>query len=248
MLSKVLQWGYPQSYMKNKSIASLIGVVLFFTASASMADSFNEKCPDIPVCAKVVGELLGQKYIYDMETMKGKIQATPNLELTKENAEVIFTDMLNLAGYSRVPLSEPNTFQISRQRDARDLSIPLFKGDQKHTPELPNTWDLVTLEYKATNAEVVEQIARTARSFMPANSRIIPSDINGTLLVTDTGPNLKKLYEIIKDLDQKPSAEMKKRWAEAEKTRHLEMMQRKHDEASSPPPASVAPVQVKNTN
>ena len=52
---------------------------------------------------------------------------------------------------------------------------------------------------------------------MPANSRIIPVEFSGMLLVTDTAPNLKKMYDLIKDNDVKPTAEMKKRWAEQEK-------------------------------
>ena len=54
---------------------------------------------------------------------------------------------------------------------------------------------------------------------MPANSRIIPEEVSGMLLVTDTAPNLKKLYELIKDLDRKPSAELKKHWDEMAKIR-----------------------------
>ena len=116
-------------------------------------------------------------------------------------------------GYSRVPVGEAGTYHIMRQRDARDQPIPTILASQNEAPPLPNNWDLCTLKYKATHADVIEDIARTCRSFMPAASRIIPELITGTLLITDTAINLKKLYGIIKDMDQKPTAELKKRWS-----------------------------------
>jgi type II secretory pathway component GspD/PulD (secretin) len=214
-------------------ISCLLPVALVCTAVAAVssharADSFGEKCPDIADCAKVVGQLLGQKYLFDLD-VKGKIVATPNLELTKDNAEILFTDMLNLNGFSRVPAGVPGTYQIMRQRDARDAAIPTVSADQNTAPELPNNWDLITLKYRATHADAIEMIARMSRSFMPANSRIIPNELSGMVLVTDSSMNLRKLYDLIKDMDRKPSAELKKRWAEMEKERA------KH----GPPPAQV---------
>lgn len=215
-------------------IALSVAAPFLFLSILAKADSFVEKCPDIPTCAKVVGEMLGQKYMFDAD-VKGKVQGTPNLDLTKDNAELLFTNMLNLEGFTRVPLNQPSTFQILRQRDARDSAIPLIRADKTHAPALPNNWDMVTLLYKASHPEVVEQIARMSRSFMPANSRIIPSELSGTLLVTDSAANLKKLYEIVRDEDQKPTAEMKKRWEEESKRRMAEAMQKKHEEAKAVP-------------
>lgn len=214
--------------MNTKTLLSLwISSTLLL--SQANAASFTEKCPDIASCAKAVSELLGQKYVFDAD-VKGKVEATANLELTKENAELLFTNMLNINGFSRVPAGQENTFQILRQRDARDQAIPTVTASQQDAPPLPNNWDLYTLKYKATNPDVVENIARTSRSFMPANSRIIPEEVTGTLLVTDTAINLKKLYGIIKDLDKKPTAEMKRRWEENAKAQHAERMKKKAEE------------------
>lgn len=190
-------------------------VAFNFSSAVAWAGTFAEQCPDIATCAKTVGELLGQKYIFDVD-IKGPVQATPNLKLTRENAELLFTNALNMNGFSRVPLNEPNTYQIMRQRDARDSTIPVVKADAQTPPTLPNTWDLYTLNYKASNPEIVDQIARFSRSFMPANARIIPVEVSGTLLVTDSAANLKKLYTLIKDNDVKPTPEMKKKWQEQE--------------------------------
>lgn len=211
-----------------------MAVFLAIFAGNVNAATFNEKCPDLATCARVVGAMLGQKYVFDA-SLQGKTLATPNVELTKDNAELLFTNALHMEGYSRVPLGQPGSFQIMRQRDARDSAIPLVKADKTHPPELPQSWDMMTLLYRASHPEVVDQIARLSRSFMPANARIIPSELSGTLLVTDSAPNLKKLYEIIQQDDQKPSAEMKRRWDEWERMRVKDAMSHPHEQAQSRP-------------
>ncbi|MGZ3708285.1 MAG: hypothetical protein ACXWPM_05625 [Bdellovibrionota bacterium] len=168
------------------------------------------------------------------------IKATSNVELTQENAEILFTDALNMSGFSRVPLAAPGTYQIMRQRDARDSAIPTVSADAHTKPKLPDTWDLYTMKYKATNAEVVEHLARFAHSFMPATSRIIPVEFSGILLVTDTAPNLKKMYDLIKDNDVKPTVVMRKKWEEQDKLsekRHLLELTQPRDQSKGPPMA-----------
>lgn len=212
--------------MKNKLLLA-VAVTGVSTSFNARADSFVTKCPDIQTCAKYVGELLGQNYIYSSDT-KGKVEATSNLDINKDNAELLFTTMLHEQGWTRVPLKEANTFQIMRQRDARDSAIPYIKASKGNEPDLPNNWDMMTIEYKATNPDSVEAIARTSRAFMPANSRIIPEELSGSLLITDSAANLKKLYEIIKSMDQKPTAELKKRWEDRRKE-HMGLENKKHD-------------------
>ena len=187
----------------------------FFALSANAA-SFSEKCPDLDACAKFVGQLLDQKYIYDAKAYKLNVAGTPNLEINKDNAELLFTKALDINGLARVPMNQPGTFQITSQRDARDLPLTFITASYDVEPKLPNTWDLVTLRYEAKNPEMVEELARDSRSFMPANSRIIPFPESGALMITDSAANLKKLYQIIHASDVKPSKEILQRWKERE--------------------------------
>jgi type II secretory pathway component GspD/PulD (secretin) len=209
-----------QNIEKRMGFWAVLG--LLAVSSPVWAETFSEKCPDLQSCARAVSELTGQRYVFESD-LNGKAFATPNLELNKDNAELLFTNALFFNGYTRVPLTDAGIFQITRQRDGRDSAIPVVPADDKTAPSLPNTWDLMTMKYKVNNPEAVEEIARTMRSFMPANSRIIPVELAGLLLVTDTSANLKKLYEFIRDLDVKPSERVKKSWAERKK-RELELL------------------------
>jgi hypothetical protein len=195
--------------------------MLGFLASPAGADSFAEKCAEVQSCAKAVSTLTGQKYVFDGD-VKTSFHATPNVELTQENAELLFTKMLYSSGYTRLPLGPQGTYEIERQRDARDSALPVFAADERHKPELPATWDLVTMKYKATHPESIEQIARLIRSFMPASARVIPTDLSGMLVLTAAGPELARIYDTIRENDQKPTAEMLKEWKEAREQRQAQ--------------------------
>src|SRR4051812_44851161 len=112
--------------------ASLLTSVLLIPVSPSFAASFNEKCPDIPACAKAVAEITGQKYVFDAHT-KEALKATGNVEFTKDTAELLFTYSLHQEGYSRIKLAD-GTFGIVRERDARDSAISLVDCDQTSAP------------------------------------------------------------------------------------------------------------------
>lgn len=184
------------------------------------ADLFKDKCTDLHACAQAVSELTGEKYIYDSE-VKGQIYSTPNVELTKENALMLFTTALHMNGFTRMATKELGTYQILKERDARDSAIPTVSCDATHAPQLPEYWDTYTLKYKATNPEVVEEIARTIRAFMPVSSRVIPSELGGMILLTAAAPDLKRIYELIRENDQKPTAHMKEKLAQDVRIKNL---------------------------
>jgi len=204
---------------------TLLALSLMSLSPTVFAFAVSDKCDDLQKCAKAFSEVLGENYLYDGE-FRGKVESSPKFEVTKENAEEVFTHILHLAGFTRVPLAQPKTFSIMRQRDARDTAIPVLDGSQKEMPKIPNNWDITTLKYKLTNGEVAEQIARTLRSFMPANARIIPNELSGMVLITDNNPNLKKCIDLIRSLDVKPTAEMRKNWAKREQEYNQLQLQR----------------------
>jgi type II secretory pathway component GspD/PulD (secretin) len=223
----------------------LTGLLSAAHPELALADTFNQKCGDITSCANAVAALLGQKYLMDSADIKGTVIASGNLEFNRENAELLFTSYLNLLGFSRVPLDNAGTFQIMRQRDARDSAIPLVNADKETEPKLPENWDLYTVHYKATHPESVEHIARTARGFMPANSRIVADELSGALLVTDTALNIRKLYPIMRELDLKVSPALLKKWEESAKIAQQEGMLRMRQQQgdltkASPPPKPAA--------
>ena len=92
---------------------------------------------------------------------------------------------------------------IQRTRDARDAALPVYEA-----AEVPDSSRHVTAyrDLKYADAEVV---ARMMRSFMPANSRIIPAT-QSQILMTDTASNIRKLNWVISRMDTPEVAKRQK--------------------------------------
>lgn len=226
--------------MKYSLLILFFGISIAVTLSATAdADSFHDRCPDIASCAKTMSELLGQKYLFDTD-IKGQIASTPNVDIQRDNAEALFTEMLNTNGLMRVPApGQANTWLIMRQRDGRDSGLPTISCDSQYPPRLPETWDWMTMQYKTPNVESIEPIARMIRSFLPANARIITAELSGSLLITANAVDLKRVYALIKENDRKLTPELKKLIEEREK---MAIEARKANSATaSTAPTSVVP-------
>ena len=179
---------------------------------STFAENFSTQCPDIQTCVKAVSELTGDKYIFDAESIKGKGNATANLELNRENAVNLFSNLLHMNGYSRVPTGEPDTFRIMRENDAKGTAVPSFTSTLTQPPKLPNNWDIVRLEYKMTHPEGVRHLENVMRTYAPMGARIYGDELNGTILISASALELKGLYPMLQSNDQKVSAEVLKRW------------------------------------
>ncbi len=107
----------------------------------------------------------------------------------------------------------------SAQKDGSggDLGKSVILTDAQHPPALPNNSDLYTIKYKLKNPDALEHLARLVRSFTASSSRIFPVIDGGLLQVTDTANSLKRVYDLLKDNDAKPTVEMQKKWTALQK-------------------------------
>lgn len=160
--------------------------------SKEMITDFNFPDADILDIAKTLGKLTGKNFILDKD-VKGRITIISNSSITVSEAWKAFLTALDMNGFSIIPSGK--YLRIARQRDARDKQLKTYVGDYS-----PDTDALITrvfpLKYISS-----EEVARTFRSFMPANSRIIPYEQTNTVIVTDTGSNIAKLAKMLELLD-----------------------------------------------
>lgn len=153
---------------------------------------FNYPDADILDIAKALGKLTGKNFILDKD-VKGRITIISNSPITCGDAWKAFLTALDINGYALIPSGK--YVRIARQRDARDKQLKTYTGESS-----PDTDALITrvfpLKYLSS-----EEVARNFRSFMPANSRIIPYEQTNTVIVTDTGSNIAKLSKLLEILD-----------------------------------------------
>ena len=157
-----------------------------------MVTDFNFPDADILDIAKTLGKLTGKNFILDKD-VKGRITIISNSPITVGDAWKAFLTALDINGFALIPSGR--YIRIARQRDARDKQLKTYTGDFS-----PDTDALITRVFPLKYIQA-EEVARTFRSFMPANSRIIPYEQTNTVIVTDTGSNISKLAKMLEILD-----------------------------------------------
>ncbi|MCC7442629.1 MAG: type II secretion system secretin GspD [Bdellovibrionales bacterium] len=162
-----------------------------FGASEVVTD-FNYPDVDILDLAKTMGKLTGKNFIFDKD-VKGRVSIVSNSPISVGDAWRAFLTALDMNTFTLIPSGR--YIRIARQRDARDKQISTYTGDSG-----PDTDALITRVFSLKYIGA-EEIARTFRSFMPANSRIIPHQQTNTVIVTDTGSNISKLAKMLEFLD-----------------------------------------------
>jgi general secretion pathway protein D len=160
--------------------------------SKEMVTDFNFPDADIMDIARTLGKLTGKNFIYDKD-VKGRISLISNSPITVGDAWRAFLTSLDMSGFALIPSGK--YLRIARNRDARDKQLQTYAGSFS-----PNTDALITRIFSLKYI-TADEVARTFRSFMPANSRIMSYDQTNTVIVTDTGANIGKLGKMLEILD-----------------------------------------------
>jgi len=160
--------------------------------SKEVVTDFNFPDADILDIAKTLGKLTGKNFILDKD-VKGRITIISNSPITVGDAWKAFLTALDMNGFALIPSGK--YIRIARSRDARDKQLRTYTGEYS-----PDTDALITRLFPLKYLSA-EEVARNFRSFMPANSRIIPYEQTNTVIVTDTGSNISKLDRLLQILD-----------------------------------------------
>jgi type II secretory pathway component GspD/PulD (secretin) len=126
--------------------------------------------------------------------LKGSVTLFLRRPLKQEELTNVFHRVLADNGYAVVDGSAGNGWIIEKTRDARDDALPVYD-----ILEVPDSSRLVTA-YHNLKYVSAESVARTMRSFMPANSRIIPTS-QSQIFITDIASNIRKLEWVISRMD-----------------------------------------------
>ncbi|MCM2323352.1 MAG: hypothetical protein NDJ90_08835 [Oligoflexia bacterium] len=126
--------------------------------------------------------------------LKGSVTLFLRRPLKPQELAEVFYRVLGDNGYAVVDAPAGNGWVIQKTREARDAALPVYA-----IGEVPDSNRYVTA-YRDLKFEDAEAVARMMRSFMPANSRIIPTT-QSQLLITDTASNIRKLNWVISRMD-----------------------------------------------
>jgi general secretion pathway protein D len=174
----------------------ILAICLTISVNLLAADN----CQDLAKCVETVSQLTGKKYIYSGK-LEGELKSSSNFAITAENADTMFSYILNASGYARIPTIEKDTFKIIMARDIRYESVSALKADLTTTPIFPASEDYVLLTYKFTNFKDGQprELSNTLRPFMSRYGRII--ELIDSVTIQEMATKLPQQLEFMRKID-----------------------------------------------
>jgi len=177
-------------------------------------------CKRVVDCVKEATEVTGIKYLYSAKMFDAKDELNTEMNLTKENADVVLSEVLSMFDYMKLPTKVENTWEIIPGRDIRyHADLPTFKASKKLIPTLPNNNDPIHLVYQAQVGTEVGDIARNLRPFLSRYGRIIDMK-GGIIILIDRASNIDQCLPIIQAADMPLTKEEKLAREKADSRHH----------------------------
>ena len=157
------------------------------------------------------------------KTLKGnKITYRTEKPITRARAWSVFNTFLNIAGFAIIPHANPRTYRIVPIAQAQRGPVPTYIGVPFTT--LPDTDELIRYVYFLEN-NTVEGIPSVVEQFRSTASTAVYLNEHRGFILTDIAYNIKKLMEIIHELDKVTMPEslsiLKLRQADAKQIKEL---------------------------
>lgn len=157
------------------------------------------------------------------KSLKGnKITYRTEKPVTRARAWSIFNTFLNIAGFAIIPHPNPRTYRIVPVAQAQRGPVPTYIGVPSET--LPETDELIRYVYFLEN-NTVEGIRSVVEQFRSTASTAVYLNEHRGFILTDIAYNIKKLMEIVHELDKVAMPEslsvLKLRQADAKQIKEL---------------------------
>lgn len=153
----------------------------------------NVKDADITTLVKIFSKLTRRNYIVD-SNVKGKVTIHLPSAVTIDEALKIFDSVLLIKGFTAVPVGE-NVWKIITTRDAKQTTIPLLETSPD-TPSDALVTQLIRLKYVQSS-----DIQQLLSQFISKDGVLNAYSGTNALIAIDSAANIKRLGEIISELD-----------------------------------------------
>lgn len=174
----------------------LIAFPLLITGNLAYGETLQ--CQSLQECVDNFGALEKKSYI-SSEKLKSNDFRSLNLSGSLSELDNSMSFILNQNGYTRVPQPGGKLTYIVPTRDIRYNPTPLY--DSNDVTKIPLNYDYFMVKHKLKNRFLSSDITKSLRPFMSRYGRIIDQPDGGQIILQDTGRNIHRLLELIKDFD-----------------------------------------------
>ena len=165
------------------------------------------ECADLIKCVEVVSKLTKKKYLFNPKEVSGELKTSSNVDLDSDNADSLFTYILDLNGFARIPTVEKDTYTIVTSRDLRYQALPMINVDSANPPKIPSNYDYYLMQFKFQHFQYGQMrgAANSLRPFMSRFARIIEVNETGLLVIQENATKLIQFHDLIKKFDREYS-------------------------------------------
>ncbi|MBI3266729.1 MAG: hypothetical protein HYZ67_06700 [Chlamydiae bacterium] len=160
--------------------------------------SINFENADLRLVIKFVSEMTGENFVVD-EAVKGSVTVVAPSKISVDEVRPVLESVLKASGYVMVP-SGPIT-----------KVVPLETAYQESTETVPQGGavsfgeNFVTQIFPLKSADA-EKMSGIIHSFLTRGGYVTFYGPTNTLIVSDSASNMNRIQQILKNLDQGPSA------------------------------------------
>lgn len=187
--------------------------------------SFNAlgaTCKKLNECIDLSTQLTGKKIIFDKKILPFTYELGRPVEMNKENADKILSEALSVFGLAKIPTQMKDTIKLIDAREIRYHSdFPTFSASKNSAPDIPETYDPVSLVYKSVKGSDVALIEEKIKPLLSRYGRAVAMR-DGSLVVIDQAINVKKILPLIQKQDF-PLTQEEKATISLEKKREHEL-------------------------
>jgi general secretion pathway protein D len=149
---------------------------------------------DITEVISTIAKATGKNFLYD-DRVRGRVTVISPEPVTTDEAYRVFESILSVKGFTTVP-APGGVMKILPLRDAKENPIDTVTGER--TTENRDTFITRLLPLHYVKAEAISD---TIKPLVSKEASVIPYGQTNTLIITDAAANIRRLTEIIAQID-----------------------------------------------
>jgi len=179
----------------------LLSLGLFFiqpTFAEENRITLNLKDADIRALISTVSKFTGKNFVVDPR-VKAKVAVVSSKTMSEAEVYEVFLSVLQVHGYAAVPVG--SIIKIVPEVNAKQGPLPVIRGESSSGDELITK--VITLDHVPA-----AQLVPILRPLVPQQGHLAAYNPTNTLIVTDHAANIKRLVQIIRNIDRPESDEL----------------------------------------
>ena len=180
---------------------SLLGLTIL-TSQVAIAEqnqiTLNLKEADIRALISTVSKFTGKNFVVDPR-VKAKVTVVSSKTMSENEVYEVFLSVLQVHGYAAVPVG--SIIKIVPEVNAKQGPLPVVRGSE-------NTGDELITKVIMLDHVPAAQLVPILRPLVPQQGHLAAYNPTNTLIVTDHAANIKRLVQIIRNIDRPESDEL----------------------------------------